>query len=50
MNQYVPVKFTNTIAVENASADAGKTTVTITGLPKDYDAQYTVEGLKKCRG
>ena len=46
MNQYVPVKFTNTIAVENASADAGKTTVTITGLPKDYDAQYTVEGLK----
>lgn len=29
-----------------ASADAGKTTVTITGLPKDYDAQYTVEGLK----
>ena len=46
MNQYVPVKFANTIAVENASADAGKTTVTITGLPKDYDAQYTVEGLK----
>ena len=38
MNQYVPVKFANTIAVENASADAGK--------PKDYDAQYTVEGLK----
>ena len=46
MNQYVPVKFANTISVENASADAGKTTVTITGLPKDYDAQYTVEGLK----
>ena len=32
MNQYVPVKFANTVAVENASADAGKTTVAITGL------------------
>ena len=46
MKQYVPVKFENTAAVENASADAGKTTVTITGLPEDYDAQYSVEGLK----
>lgn len=45
MNQYVPVKFANTVAVENASADAGKTTVAITGLPSDYDAVYSVDGL-----
>ena len=45
MNQYVPVKFANTVAVENASADAGKTTVSVTGLPSDYDAVYSVEGL-----
>ena len=45
LNQYVPVKFANTVAVENASADAGKTTVAITGLPSDYDAVYSVDGL-----
>ena len=45
LNQYVPVKFENTVTVANASADTGKTTVEITGLPSDYDAVYNVDGL-----
>ncbi len=45
LNQYVPVKFENTVTVENASADTGKTNVAVTGLPSDYDAVYNVDGL-----
>lgn len=44
-DMYVPVKFENTVEVENASISAGKTTVKVTGLPSDYKAEYSVEGL-----
>lgn len=39
---YVPVKFTNTFAVESAAADSGSSAVTMTDFPADYDAEYTV--------
>lgn len=43
---YVPVKFEYTLEVENASVSAGSTEVTVTGLPEDFQAQYSVEGLE----
>lgn len=43
---YVPVKFAYTLEVENAAAGAGSAAVTLTGLPEDYDARYSVEGLE----
>lgn len=46
VNVYVPVKFGGTVAVDDASIHAGKTSVTVTGLPSDYKAVYLVEGLK----
>ena len=42
---YVPVKFTHDLEVANATVTAGKTEVTVTGLPKDYAAKYKVDGL-----
>ena len=42
---YVPVKFTHDLEVANAAVTAGKTEVTVTGLPKDYAAEYKVDGL-----
>ena len=42
---YVPVKFTHDLEVANAAVTAGKTEVTVTGLPKDYAAKYKVDGL-----
>lgn len=44
-NVYVPVKFDNHVEVADASITAGSTNVTVEGLPTDYDAQYSVEGL-----
>ena len=41
----VPVKFTHDLEVSNAAVTAGKTEVTVTGLPDDYAAEYKVEGL-----
>ena len=41
----VPVKFTHDLEVANAAVTAGKTEVTVTGLPKDYAAKYKVDGL-----
>ena len=41
----VPVKFTHDLEVANAAVTAGKTEVTVTGLPDDYAAEYKVEGL-----
>ena len=43
---YVPVKFDCTFNVENASADSGEAKVTLEGLPADYDAEYSVNGLE----
>ena len=42
---YVPVKFTHDLEVANAAVTAGKTEVTVTGLPDDYVAEYKVDGL-----
>lgn len=42
---YVPEKFTHTLEVADAAAASGSTTMTLTGLPADYDAQYSVDGL-----
>ena len=42
---YVPVKFTHDLEVANAAVTAGKTEVTVTGLPDDYAAKYKVDGL-----
>ena len=42
---YVPVKFANELSVENASVTAGNTSVKLEGLPEDYAAVYSVEGL-----
>ena len=41
----VPVKFTHDLEVANAAITAGKTEVTVTGLPDDYAAEYKVDGL-----
>lgn len=38
-------KFEASVSVEDASLSAGKTTMTVTGLPADYDAEYSVDGL-----
>ena len=42
---YVPFKFTHDLEVANAAVTAGKTEVTVTGLPDDYAAEYKVDGL-----
>ena len=42
---YVPVKFAYEFSVENASVTSGNASVKLEGLPDDYDAVYTVEGL-----
>lgn len=45
-NIYVPVKFAYTLEVEDAAAGAGSAAVTLTGLPEDFDARFSVEGLE----
>ena len=42
---YVPVKFPHTLEVADASVKAAGTGLTLTGLPSDYNAQYSVDGL-----
>lgn len=42
---YVPVKFEGELAVADAAVTAGQTTITLTGLPADFDAEYAVKGL-----
>ena len=42
---YVPVKFENTLTVENADVKAGKTSVAMTGFPADFKVEYSVDGL-----
>ena len=39
---YVPVKFAHTLTVADADVSKGSTTVKVTGLPKAYQAEYTV--------
>ncbi|MDO5550819.1 MAG: DUF1533 domain-containing protein, partial [Lachnospiraceae bacterium] len=42
---YVPVKFEGEVKVETAAVTAGATGIVITGLPAEYQPEYTVEGL-----
>ncbi len=46
VNIKVPVKFEGSVTVENAAASAGQTGITVEGLPADFNAEYSVEGLK----
>lgn len=47
MEEYVPVKFDNyTLHVANASAASGATTLELSGLPQDYEARYSADGLQ----
>lgn len=41
-NTYIPVKFQNTLTVENGDAGTGSTTFTAEGIPSDYQKQYAV--------
>ena len=45
---YVPIKFEASVSVADASVTAGKTTLNLTGLPSDYEAEYSVDGLDGC--
>ena len=42
---YVPVKTSAAAEVEDALVTAGSTSLTLTDLPEDFAAEYTVEGL-----
>ena len=44
-NLYVPVKFDGSVKVESVDVSEGAAAVTVTGMPDDYDAKYTVDGL-----
>ena len=42
---YVPVKFENTVTVENANVNNGSTTFTTTAFPDNYTKAYSIENL-----
>ena len=46
VNIYVPVKFSGEVKVEDTELESGETTYTVSGIPDDYEAQYSVKGLK----
>ena len=41
----VPVKFNGSVKVENGKASDGIVSATVEGLPEDYAAEYSVDGL-----
>ena len=41
----VPVKFKGSLSVENGKASDGSVSATVEGLPDDYAAEYSVDGL-----
>ena len=41
----VPVKFNGSLSVENGKASDGSVSATVEGLPDDYAAEYSVDGL-----
>ena len=48
---YIPLKFTNTLTVNNADAGTGSTTFTAEGIPADYQQKYAVaEGFSVTDG
>jgi hypothetical protein len=42
---YVPVKFDGTVSVESAASGTGKTSLTLSGFPADYDVKYSIASL-----
>ncbi len=42
---YIPVKFEKEVKVENAASGTGKTSLSMSGIPSDYQKSYSVEGL-----
>jgi uncharacterized protein with FMN-binding domain len=44
-NLKVPVKFAGSVEVADAALEDGQTTITVKGLPDDFDADYQVEGM-----
>ena len=45
LNVYVPVKFAYTLAVADGTDGTGSVALTAEGMPEDYEAVYTVDGL-----
>lgn len=43
VNIYVPVKFSGEVKVEDTELESGETTYTVSGIPDDYEAQYSVK-------
>jgi len=43
---YLPIKFDGGVEVESVPTSAGTAAVTVTGMPEDFEAAYTVEGLE----
>ena len=42
LNQYLPVKFANTVSVESSKSGTGSTTFTTEGFPEDYQQTYAI--------
>lgn len=45
-NVYIPVKFDGGVSVANTAVSAGKADIVKDGVPADYKADYSVEGLE----
>lgn len=45
LDVYVPEKFAHTLEVADSRAASGSAAFTLSGLPADYDARYSVDGL-----
>ena len=45
----VPVKFNGSLSVENGKASDGSVSATVEGLPDDYAAEYSVDGLSNVK-
>ena len=41
-NTYIPVKFQSEVKVDDGKAGNGSTKLTLTGIPADFDKQYTI--------
>ena len=45
VNVYIPVKFECSVEIADTDKNTSSAEVTVTGLPEDFNAVYTVEGL-----
>ncbi|MDE5854458.1 MAG: DUF1533 domain-containing protein, partial [Ruminococcus sp.] len=39
---YVPVKFASEVSIDNSASGTGKTAMTLTGFPEDYEKNYSI--------